>query len=348
MLRYILFVSLGFLLGLGIVFWNRNTKDKTSLEMASARVRAEVESEHPRGVCKDFLLALATMNFIQERESPAIYNDLEMQGLIRENLSPETCLALGAGRCGNHAESFYQIVRKAGFTGPVRSVAFLLHDEEHDNNRTHVAIEVFYKGAWRYFDVTWGLIVRRRHAGSQDDLLSLEETRGLIQQGEPWRDLMVWNSAKTWTQHEIGAGWDIFDHLIWPRTDVLMGHTGTLNLRPTSARDRYCMAGVVPFIGHVEDHCGNTGKIDYQLDPKDLAGQEKHTLAVSTGKVGRSPDAMFVAKDQEQVLEEIPIADLHDNETILIDVSRARGSIILQVISEDRKGFVQVKDITIQ
>ncbi len=58
-------------------------------------------------------------------------------------------LASGAGICGHAALTFAAIVK--AFKLPVRSVQF--YYGEGDN---HIAAEVFYNGAWHYYDPTFG------------------------------------------------------------------------------------------------------------------------------------------------------------------------------------------------
>lgn len=66
-------------------------------------------------------------------------------------LTANEILAGQAGICGHAARVFAQIVSDLGF--PVRSVQFSFNDPTPDG---HIAVEVFYDGAWHYFDPTFG------------------------------------------------------------------------------------------------------------------------------------------------------------------------------------------------
>ena len=110
-------------------------------------------SEGNAAVAPEFFTSLATANFVQSRLSSLNYALL----LSKQEPLPATvedCLRLKAGICGNHVATFLEMVHRLGLRA--RPVEFYLRGDQPQKNSSHICAEVFYQGAWRMFDITWG------------------------------------------------------------------------------------------------------------------------------------------------------------------------------------------------
>src|SRR5262249_15528529 len=149
------------------------------------------------------------MNYVQSHVRPSNYLTLVSNKRLPANMNAEKCLELEAGICGSHVETFHKVMENCDITVKRRSVEFYLHDEVNEKNSNHIAVEVFYGGRWRFFDVTSGTVFLRPGAKKQDDLLSAIEIRELAKASETWRDLMVTNAANDWCRRYAHAKQDI-------------------------------------------------------------------------------------------------------------------------------------------
>src|ERR1051326_3063058 len=146
---------------------------------------------------------MSAMNYVQAVLSPDRYAALLSRGQLSPTMDPEHCLKLEAGICGNHVETCNKILERCKIPIKRRAVEYYLHDEQHNNNQSHVALEIYYGNGWHLFDITAGTVFVRRNAKSQDDLLSTAEIKSLIEQGQPWRDLAVTNAANSWCRKMV-------------------------------------------------------------------------------------------------------------------------------------------------
>lgn len=97
--------------------------------------------------------------------APAYGYDNEIADAGRPVATASSVLATGAGICGHAALTYAAIVEALGF--PVRSVQFYYGTD------THIADEVHYRGAWHYFDPTFGAYYRT----STGRIISISEAR---------------------------------------------------------------------------------------------------------------------------------------------------------------------------
>ena len=96
------------------------------------------------------LIAHAAMNYVTGHVSAPAYGFMNAVMGTSPLPNAESVLQAGAGICGHAALTFAAIVRR--FDIPVRSVQFYYADGINN----HIADEVYYDGAWHYFDPTWG------------------------------------------------------------------------------------------------------------------------------------------------------------------------------------------------
>jgi transglutaminase superfamily protein len=105
------------------------------------------------------LTALSAMNYTVGHVSVGAYGYLLMMGLPLPgpagNPTPNSILGLQAGICGHAALTFAAIVKHFGY--PVRSVQFWYTYPDGVTPDSHIAAEVFYDGAWHFFDPTFGV-----------------------------------------------------------------------------------------------------------------------------------------------------------------------------------------------
>jgi len=100
------------------------------------------------------LVSLSAMNYVVGHVSTGAYGYLEVFGGTLPTARPDSILGTQAGICGHAALSFAAIVRHFGYA--VRSVQFYYSTPEGTPD-SHIADEVFYDGAWHFFDPTFGV-----------------------------------------------------------------------------------------------------------------------------------------------------------------------------------------------
>src|SRR5919198_546420 len=113
------------------------------------------------------IVAQAALSYVVGHVSAPAYGYMNKTLGIRPQPTAEGVLTVGAGICGHAALTFAAIVKR--FKIPVRSVQFYYADGVNN----HIADEVFYAGAWHYFDPTWGAVYE--DAGGH--VLSIDEAR---------------------------------------------------------------------------------------------------------------------------------------------------------------------------
>lgn len=100
---------------------------------------------------RQFGLALAAMNLVQQQVSPTRYGDVANTSPDDLPTNDEEALARGIGICGNQVSAFLNIVTRLGLTA--RSLEFYWPDEAGVRH-SHIAAEVKIGSKWAFFDVT--------------------------------------------------------------------------------------------------------------------------------------------------------------------------------------------------
>ncbi len=224
------------------------SREESYVDQAARLIERQVAhfGERPHGLSGGFFHATAIMNFVQSRLSPLNYAILARAGEPVPT-DPESCLSMGAGICGNQVATFLLLADSTGLRA--RSVEFYMHGETPEENFSHICAEVYYDGKWRLFDVTWGTVFRRngssrgglwrlfdvtwgtvfrRNRSSRDDLMSARE---VLESDHP-RQYAVSNRTDVWFEQWMATGRDPLVYVDWSDTDILLGHSGTINLRP--------------------------------------------------------------------------------------------------------------------
>jgi transglutaminase-like putative cysteine protease len=144
----------------------------TPIAVAEEQVRREVYwAEHVDDANPDGkLVAISAMSYVVGHVSTGAYGYLELVGGTLPTSNPESILGTQAGICGNAAIAFAAIVRHFGYS--VRAVQFYYSTPDGIPD-THIAAEVFYDGAWHYFDPTFGAF----WTGGDGHVLSIDEAR---------------------------------------------------------------------------------------------------------------------------------------------------------------------------
>lgn len=129
----------------------------TPLAVAEEQVTREIGwLEHanlPSTYSHGDFVALSVMNYVESHVSVTAYSYLLENHLPLPAVTPNAILAAQAGQCGHHALVFAALMRHFGY--PVRSAQF--YWSSTNGPQSHIADEVFYDGAWHYFDSYYGL-----------------------------------------------------------------------------------------------------------------------------------------------------------------------------------------------
>jgi hypothetical protein len=333
--------------------WTAND-GKTRGQVSPIALAAEVVNDDVQswgndcGLAPEYLYALSAMDYVQNTLSTGRFRVLSLKRQLPQRLDAETCLFLRAGCCGNHVETFDKVLGRCQFPVKRRGVEFYLHNEASAANSSHVAAEVYYKGGWHFFDVICGTFFVRRGAKTQDDLLSLEEIRGLIARGEPWRDLAVVNSGAVWRRQAVLSGNDPYWALTWPETDVLLGHAGTIRLfADATDKTRYSLDQMTTTVGHVEGYCGNVGEVRFQLDGAVLRAGQQGILSIRIKQLDPR-NANLVVRSSSQILSSVPLSDIKLDEEIHIDVRHVTDDLSVQIDSAEEDGCAILSEIFVR
>lgn len=212
--------------------------DRTSAPIAKPHLSRAVElirkqvgwfGSNPSEYSREFLCAVATMNYVQSRVSPLNYSLLVKN---REKLptDAEGYLSTRAGICGGQVMTARAILDRLGIRN--RPVEFYLRADTPDQNQSHIGVEVFYAKQWHFFDITWGTFFRHSSARA-DDVLSISE----VLKTKDVMALAVTNSSDLWYQQWTIAGFDPFEYIKATEKDVIVGRGGIVHLQTvTSAK----------------------------------------------------------------------------------------------------------------
>ena len=124
------------------------------------------------------LTALATMNYVATHVSSTTYAFSIPPGLpLPASLKTlvaraNAVLAAQAGPCNYHMYAFIAIMLHFGFQ--VRDVGFAYRDSWTGEPGSHVGAEVYYDGAWHFFDPTYDVYWTGPASG---DVLSIDQAR---------------------------------------------------------------------------------------------------------------------------------------------------------------------------
>jgi hypothetical protein len=126
--------------------------------------RSYLEQHIDPSASDGYVISLAAMNYVVGHVLAGVYGYRVFTGLSMP-WDAERALKMQAGICGTAAFTFAAIVRQ--FNLPVRSVQF------YYGTNNHIAVEVFYDGAWHYFDPTWGAVF----SDATEPVLSIGQAR---------------------------------------------------------------------------------------------------------------------------------------------------------------------------
>lgn len=323
------------------------SRSASHIEQGAEVIRAEAEAwGTSTGLAPQYIYAMATMNYVQSRVSPAMYWRLNRQGKLPSLLDAESALKSGAGLCGTHASVFAALLRECLPEVDVRDVQFYLHRTSKDRNENHVAVEVFYHGKWRYFDATWGVVVLRDEPLSQDDLLGAAEIRKLTTSNETWKNQAQINEIGVGYRTYLTANQDPLKHLHWPDTDLLAGD-GTIHLRPNSRKNEYLLADIAGNVGFVPDHCGTFRNIRVHLAPLDWSSEKPGQINITiTGTANGNEKGELTITSGATTLRTIPWNELKPGATFSLRVETS-DEVILQVSSQQNRGYVGLRRVEI-
>ena len=146
----------------------------TPLSLAFEQVQREVawatgSSSLPHGE----LVAMSALDYAYSHVSVGAYGYLEAAGSAywQGIQDPNFILSQQAGVCGQTMSVFAAIVEHFGY--PVRSVQFVYTDRDGTPNAQHIAGEVYYDGAWHFFDPTFATFWK----DSTGNVLSITDAR---------------------------------------------------------------------------------------------------------------------------------------------------------------------------
>ena len=153
----------------------------STLRNAEDQVRREVgwsEKYAPSSYSRGALEALAAMNYVATHVSSTTYAYFIPPGLPLPGRSTDldtnanTILKAQAGECSYHVIAFTAIMKHFGYS--VRAVNFNYQDPWTGQPGAHSAAEVYYDGAWHFFDPTYDLYWTHPTSGS---VLSIADER---------------------------------------------------------------------------------------------------------------------------------------------------------------------------
>ena len=104
------------------------SQEESQVDQAARLIERQVAhfGERPQGLAREFFYATIIMNYVQSRVSPLNYAILASAGDPLP-VVPESCLAMGAGICGNQIATFLLLAERAGLRA--RSVEFYMHGD---------------------------------------------------------------------------------------------------------------------------------------------------------------------------------------------------------------------------
>ena len=261
------------------------------------------------GLSREYVFAVATMNYVQSQLSSLNYSRLAI------NKTPlpgtvEECFQQKAGICGNQIAAFLQIAGRLKVRA--RPVEFYVHGETPEKNHGHICAEVFYRQKWRLIDVTWGTLYRIP-GGAIDELASITEIRG-DRRSRRWA---VTNETDLWYQQWKASGLDPLEYIDLDQIDILRGRAGTIRLapQPLDAGPKYQPIHQPGYLGRndAREDFGSIALTLLRVDP----GSRELRIDV-TGVAGKGQLVISSQADQEVT---VAIEKLQAGQTTRLDLS---------------------------
>ena len=293
----------------------------------------------PSQYSREFLAAVATMNYVQSRVSPLNYS-LLIQNRDKLPSEPEAYLKSGAGICGGQVMTARAILNQLGIRN--RPVEFYLHGKSPSGNQSHIGIEVFYEGQWHFFDITWGTFFRHQEVES-DKVLPIGE----VLMAENAAALAVTNTSDLWYQQWTTAGLDPFAYIKTTEKDVVVGGNGTIHLQPVADPDK----GLVYTPTHQPNYVGrnsrtaDSGSVSFRLN---RVGKQLVKCTITISGVAGAGQLVVRAKSGTA---EVPLSELKpgDQEVDLSNLS-VDDELLITVNPEKLQeiGYVVFTQISVQ
>ena len=264
-------------------------------------------------VAPEFFSSLATTNFVQARMSSLNYSILSAE---KKTLpaSVEQCLEKRAGICGNHVAAFLEISQRLGLRA--RPVEFYFRGDKPQKNHSHICVEVFYRGHWRMFDITWGTYFPIP-GSRRDDLADVSRLRS----DRRSRDWAITNQSNLWYRQWITSNLDPLEYLDAPQMDILRGRRGTIRLRASAReghREKFRPLHQPNFVGRNQAH-PDYGPVVVLLESPDPKATVVHLDVL--GLAGKGSLVIFCGEKRHT----IPFADIKSGQTLRTRLSQPIG-----------------------
>lgn len=213
---------------------------------------------------RQYLTALATMNYVQSRVSSTQYGYLAKWSPKQVPTTDQACLTSGAGICGNQVSVFLNLAKRLDLRA--RSVEFYWKSPRGVPS-SHVAAEVEVGDRWEFFDVTWGTVYKRDAARSRGSLeaLSIAELMALPNP----RAYRITNESVLAYQCMVAAGFDAFEYLDHAKS-VIVGKEGVIHSSldddVATGVSRFVPAELPAYVGVAADYStGHLGNLALEL-----------------------------------------------------------------------------------
>jgi len=315
--------------------------EQPHLDRAVTRIRQQVGwfGEKPTKYSKEFLCAVATMNYVQSEVSPLRYS-LLVRDRKKLPTNPEEYLSSRAGICGGQVMTFREILTRLKIRN--RPVEFYLRGATPAENQSHIGADVFYAGEWHFFDITWGTFFRPRD-GRADDVLSIDE----VLKTENVAELAITNASNLWFQQWTAAGLDPFEYINAREKDVIVGRNGVINIRPNINPEKkqvYTPTHQPNYVGR-NNRSSDYGSLSFRLgDVNKKVNQCTITI------IGKAGDGWLVVQANSGETK-IAFSKLKtgDQTIDLADLS-IEGELHISVSSAERRGigYVVIKQISVE
>jgi hypothetical protein len=310
------------------------------LDQAVELVRDQVSwfGPKPQRVSREFLCAVAVMNFVQSRVSPLNYAVLSKGGKVLPRTAEEY-LTARAGICGGQVMTFREILDRLDIRN--RPVEFYMRGPSKAENHSHIGAEVFYADKWHFFDITWGTFFRS--GDGIDDVLSIGE----IRKTDNVEDLAVTNHSDLWFQQWKSGGLDPFEYITWKETDVIVGRDGIVILRPDVDPEK----GQVYTPTHQPGYVGrNNRSSDFGTLSFRLTGAQRRAVRCTVSVSGVAGSGQLVIRAKTGAAT-VPLSDLTPGDH-KINISRLEidDELTVSVDSGDGRqiGYVVIRQISVQ
>ena len=209
-IRTVLAVATGIVVSAGVFAWSGAGAQSSAVALATSDVSERVDyveqtltGAHAR-LPHNYLVALAAMSYVAGHVSATQYGYLTQIAHRPAPVNAEEALQLQAGVCGSARDTMLAILRR--LHTKARSVDAYYSTPDAPVNG-HSTVEVWYQGAWHWFDPTWATIYVKPGT-SQWKVLSLVDVLRLPPARQhAYRigsDTMLWERAVTAAGHSLG------------------------------------------------------------------------------------------------------------------------------------------------